>query len=123
VKLADLLRGGYIAECYVPDRRIMDLRQLVRHRIVLVRMRTKLKNKIYGITLMQGVGITDTSTFSNNYVQKLKELNDYRIDAYLRLIDSPDSEIKQVSKEIQSRAEMEDVAKLLVTVLCLAHIE
>jgi transposase len=88
VKLADLLRGGYIAECYVPDRRIMDLRQLVRHRIVLVRMRTKLKNKIHGITLMQGVRITDTSTFSNNYVQKLKELNDYRIYAYLRLIDS-----------------------------------
>jgi hypothetical protein len=23
-KLAILLRGGYIAECYVPDRRIMD---------------------------------------------------------------------------------------------------
>jgi transposase len=55
VKLADLLRGGYIAKCYVPDRKIMDLRQLVRHRIVLVRMRTKLKNKIHGITLMQGV--------------------------------------------------------------------
>jgi len=70
VKLAGLLRGGYIAQYYVPDRRIMDLRQLVRHR-------TKLKNKIHGITLVQGVGITDTSTtFSNNYVQKLKELND-----------------------------------------------
>ena len=26
VKLANLLRGGYIAECYVPDRRKMDLR-------------------------------------------------------------------------------------------------
>lgn len=117
VKLADLLRGGFIAECYVPDKRIMDLRQLVRHRIVLVRMRTKLKNKIHGITLMQGVRITDTSTtFSNNYVQKLKQLNDYRIDAYLRLIDSLDSEIKKVSKEIQSRAEKEDVAKLLVTI-------
>jgi transposase len=79
-------------------------------------MRTKLKNKIHGITLMQGVRIIDTSTFSNSYVQKLKELNDYRIYAYLRLIDSLDSEIKQVSKEIQSRAEKEDVPKLLVTV-------
>jgi transposase len=97
VKLADLLRGGYIAKCYVPDRKIMDLRQLVRHRIVLVRMRTKLKNKIHGITLMQGVRITDTSAFSNNYVQKLKQLNDYQIDAYLRLIDSLDLEIKKVS--------------------------
>ena len=116
VKLADLLRGGYIAKCYVPDRKIMDLRQLVRHRIVLVRMRTKLKNKIHGIALMQGVRIVDTSAFSNNYVQKLKQLNDYRIDAYLRLIDSLDSEIKKVSKEIQSRAEKEDVTKLLVTI-------
>jgi transposase len=79
-------------------------------------MRTKLKNKIHGITLMQGVRITDTSTFSNSYIQKLKELNDYRIDAYLRLIDSLDSEIKKVSKEIQSRAEEDDMAKLLVTI-------
>jgi transposase len=47
LKLANLLRGGYIAECYVPDRRIMDLRELVRHRAALVRMRTKLKNKIH----------------------------------------------------------------------------
>ena len=120
VKLADLLRGGYIAECYVPDRWIMDLRQLVRHRITLVRMRTKLKNKIHGITLMQGVKITTdgtpTTKFSNSYIQKLKELNDYRIDAYLRLIDSLDLEIKKVSKEIQSRAEKEDMAKLLVTI-------
>jgi transposase len=46
----------------------------------------------------------------------LKQLNDYRIDAYLRLIDSLDSEIKKVSKEIQSRAEKEDVTKLLVTI-------
>jgi hypothetical protein len=65
-------------------------------------MRTKLKNKIHGITLMQGVRIIDTSAFSNNYVQKLKQLNDYRVDAYLRLIDSLDLEIKKVSKEIKS---------------------
>jgi transposase len=55
VKLADLLRGGYIAECYVPNNKIMELRELVRHRIVLVRMRTKLKNSIHGIMLMKGI--------------------------------------------------------------------
>ena len=31
VKLADLLRGGYIAECYIPSRGTMKLRELVRH--------------------------------------------------------------------------------------------
>ena len=30
VKLADLRRGGYIAECYVPNKRIMELRDIVR---------------------------------------------------------------------------------------------
>lgn len=48
VKLAGLLRGGFISECYVPDKRTMELRELVRHRIALVRMRTRLKNKIHG---------------------------------------------------------------------------
>jgi len=57
IKLADLLRGGYIAECYVPNRRIMDLRELVRHRAALVRMRTKLKNKIHSIVLMKATYI------------------------------------------------------------------
>ena len=57
-KLANLLRGGYITECYVPDRRIMDLRELVRHRAALVRMRTKLKNKIHSIVLMKGIKIS-----------------------------------------------------------------
>ena len=54
VKLASLLRGGYISECYVPNKKTMELRELVRHRIALVRMRTRLKNKIYGIMLMKG---------------------------------------------------------------------
>jgi transposase len=44
IKLADLLRGGYVAECYIPSRETMELRELVRHRAALARMRTILKN-------------------------------------------------------------------------------
>ena len=67
-KLANLLRGGYIAECYVPDRKIMDLRELVRHRAALVRMRTKLKNKIHSIVLMKGIQISSKhSSFTHLY--------------------------------------------------------
>jgi transposase len=47
LKLANLLRGGYIAECYIPDKKTMGLRELVRHRLTLVKMRTKMKNKIH----------------------------------------------------------------------------
>jgi transposase len=45
VKLADLLRGGYIVQSYIPNRRMMNLRELVRHRAALVRMRTKLRTR------------------------------------------------------------------------------
>jgi transposase len=102
LKLADLLRGGYIAECYVPDRRIMDLLELVRHRLALVRIRTRMKNKIHGITLMKGVRITDDiHPFSHMHIEKLKEMNDYRINGYLRIIESLDSEINDVSRKIR----------------------
>jgi|GEM_PF-2887835 len=31
IMLATLLRGGFLAESYVPPREIIDLRELVRH--------------------------------------------------------------------------------------------
>lgn len=108
VKLADLLRGGYIPECYVANKQIRELRELVRHRIALVRMRTKLKNnKIHGILLMKGVRInTDNSSsnFSVQYIVKLKELNDYRINTCVNVIESLNKEIKDVSYKILSYA-------------------
>ena len=61
-KLAVLLRGGYIAECYIPTRETMELRELVRHRAALARMRTKLKNKIHSIMFMNGASISYVGT-------------------------------------------------------------
>jgi len=116
-KLANLLRGGYIAECYVPDRRIMDLRELVRHRTALVRMRTKLKNKIHSIVLMRGIQISSKHcSFTHLYNEELKKLNDYRINGYLHLIESLDSEIKDVSKKIMMLAKEDEMASLLMTI-------
>jgi transposase len=71
-KLANLLRGDYVVECYVPDRKIMDLRELVRHRAALVRMRTKVKNKIHSIILMKGIQVS-SKQLSNCPDKKIKE--------------------------------------------------
>jgi len=59
----------------------MELRELVRHRAALVRLRTKLKNKIHGIMFMNGTSISyvGAHTFTIGYIEKLKEL-DYRIN-------------------------------------------
>jgi transposase len=118
VKLADLLRGGYIAECYIPTRETMDLRELVRHRAALVRMRIKIKNKIHSIMFMNGTSISygRTHTFTKGYIEKLKELNDYRINGCLRIIESLNDEINTVSKKTLLLAQEDEMARLLMTV-------
>ena len=55
-----------------------------------------------------------TARFTIEYINKLQALNDYRIDAYIRLIDSFHYEIKQVSKQIPAVSAKEDIARLLV---------
>jgi transposase len=109
VRLADLPRGGYIAECYVPNKRIMELRDIVRHRAALVRMRTKLKNKVHGITLMKGIEASDVDrigTFTRRNMDRLEGHNDYRINGCLRVIKSLIDEINTVSKRILLLARM-----------------
>lgn len=113
------MRGGYIAECYVPNKRVMELRDIVRHRAAPVRMRTKLKNKVHSITLMRGIDIsasTGTHAFTKGYIEKLNELDDYRINGYLRVIESLNDEINTVSKRILLLAKEDEMAKLLTTI-------
>jgi len=47
--LAQLLRIGYIPEIYIPDEKTIKLRELIRARVYLVRLKTRMKNKIHSI--------------------------------------------------------------------------
>lgn len=113
--LANLLRGGYIAESYVPPRRIMDLRAMVRHRASLVRIRTSLKNKIHAYLLMHGLRMEGTP-FSKAYVEWLRGMHDYRIDGHLNLIEALNREIDQASRMITVEAKDDEYASLLTTI-------
>ena len=87
------------------------------HRAALVRMRTKLKNKIHSIVLMKGIQISSKHySFTHLYNEELKELNNYRINEYLHLIESLDSEIKDVSKKRLMLAKEDEMASLLMTI-------
>src|SRR5919106_6547698 len=97
----------------------MELRDIVRHKAALVRMRTKLKNKVHSITLMKGMDIsvvTGTHTFTKEYIEKLRELDDYRINGYLRVIESLNIQIDTISKKILLLAKEDEMAKLLMTI-------
>lgn len=114
--LADLLRGGYIAECYVPDKKTMELRDLVKHREFLVRMRSKIKNRIHAILLLNGTRIDAKQPFSKIYIKRLKELNNYRINGYLSIIESLESEISKATTMVQNFAKQDRLASLLVSI-------
>ena len=82
-----------------------------------MRMRTKLKNKIHSIVLMKGIQISSKHySFTHLYNEELKELNNYRINEYLHLIESLDSEIKDVSKKRLMLAKEDEMASLLMTI-------
>jgi len=115
VMLATLLRGGFVAECYVPSSETIDLRELVRFRANLVRERTKMKNQIHAYLLQNNVSIA-ASPFSKGLVEELRKIDDARVQSYLRLIDGLDVEIRSASKKIEQRAKDNEDAKLLMTI-------
>ncbi|MDI1496304.1 MAG: Transposase [Cenarchaeum symbiont of Oopsacas minuta] len=104
--LADLLRGGYINKCYVPNKKTVEQRQLVRYRHKLVQARTSLKNSknsIHGILLQKGIKIPGR-TFSDKYVASLKAIKDYRINGFLASIHLYDQKITDANMMIYKSA-------------------
>jgi len=94
--LANLLGGGYIAECYIPSNELVQLRELVRYRAELVRIRTKMKNNIHAILFMYNV----------------------KVEGYpfTQVIEALNREINSVDEMIKKQAEEDQNAKLLMTI-------
>src|SRR5213083_771415 len=53
--LAQLLRAGLLPEAYIAPRELRDVRELLRHRVTLVAMRSALKNRVHAILARHGV--------------------------------------------------------------------
>ena len=115
ITLANLLRGGWAAECYVPSKETMEFRKLVRFRANLVRERTKLKNRIHAYLLMNNISV-DARPFTKSFVEEVRKLDDLRVKSYLRLIDALNSEILEASTVIEQRAGSNEDANLLMTI-------
>jgi len=113
--LANLLRGGYIAESYVPSRHIMGLRELVRYRANLVRMRGSVKNRVHAYLLMNNIRI-GCSPFTKGFLEELRKVEDVRVEGYLRIIERLNLEIHEASKRICSEALNDEGARLLITI-------
>ena len=117
--LAHLLRTGLLPEAYIAPRELRDLRDLLRHRVALTRMRSALKNRAGAILAKQGITRPYSDMFGPGGLQfldalELPEGQRRRLDSTLALIGDFTREIDHAAREIDRRAQ----ADPYVDVLC-----
>jgi transposase len=121
--LADLLRTNYLPTSYIPSKETRVLRERLRHRVVLVRLRSSLKNRIEAV--LAKLGMSKPPQFSHLYTEGGKEWlrglgldQPYQseIDTYLKLIENLTKFIMGLDKEIKRYLARDKRAEYLLTI-------
>jgi transposase len=119
--LAHLLRTGFLPEAYVAPRELRDLRELLRHRATLTRMRSAVKNRVHAILAKHGIANEHSDLFGKGgreFLEQL-ELRDAprrRLDSLMSLICDFDREIETTTREIEERAKADDRVEVLTQI-------
>jgi transposase len=116
--LAHLLRADLLPEAYIAPRELRDLRDLLRHRVALTRMRSALKQRVGAILAKHGIQRPHSNLFGPGGMRFLDELElregpRRRLDSLLALIGDFDREIDQTSAEIDQRAKADPYVEVL----------
>lgn len=121
--LAQLLRTNLIPEAYISSPQEREYKNLLRHRISLVRLRTQLKNKVHALLARNAIGIdTELSDiFGKAGSERLSELdlqeNDSWILKHLLLnITNITESVHEVDKKISAISNNQKQVKLITTV-------
>jgi len=118
--LAGLLRADMLPTCYVPGEELRSRRELLRHRLNLVKIRTGVKNRIHGLLDKHGLRMPGTTAFSKGNVTWLRGLSlGFMDDAILRsdlaLLETVDEQVERIEEKIATLAAEERQARLLMT--------
>ena len=116
--LAHLLRTGLLPEAYIAPPELRDLRELLRHRAVLSRMRTSVKNRVHALLARQGILPEHSDLFGKGGRELLMRLempegSRRRLDSLLSLIGDFDREITATTREVDARAKTDERVKTL----------
>jgi transposase len=120
--LAHLLRAGLLPEAYIAPRELRDVRELLRHRVTLVAMRSAIKNRVHAILAKHGVTHEHADLFGKAGRQFLVEVElrpapRQRLDSLLALLEDFDREIDTAAKEIDRQAKADE----RIALLCQIH--
>src|SRR5437762_4281331 len=107
--LAQLLRAGLLPEAYIAPRELRDVRELLRHRVTLVAMRSAIKNRVHAILAKHGATHQHADLFGKAGRELLAtvELRDaprQRLNSLLALLEDFDREIDTAAKESDRQA-------------------
>src|SRR5439155_12390585 len=105
---AQLLRTDLLPAADVAPREVRDLRALLRHRVVLTRMRSALKNRVHALLARHGIprGRADLFGTGGRALTELplREPARRRLDSPLSLVSDFDRQIELARREIDTLA-------------------
>ncbi|CAD7776026.1 MAG: IS110 family transposase ISHvo9 [Candidatus Methanoperedenaceae archaeon GB50] len=123
--LAHLLRSDLIPKAYTPGFETRDLRNLLRFRIALVKVRTSLKNRVHAVLDRNYVEDPIFKELSDKFGKKgmkimralkLKGNDTSILNGYLDLIEEITKKINDLEKRIKSFVKEDKITLLLKTI-------
>ena len=127
--LAILLRNGTLPEVWIPPSELRDQRELLRLRIFLVRLRTRVKNRIHGTLARHNVQIPGADLFGvaarRQLELRLPELPEHSREAVqqeLVTLDFLETQIESAEDRLESIMQVSVEADLLKTLPCVGPI-
>jgi len=120
--LAQLLRADLIPAAYIPGKQTRSYKEMIRQRVFLVRMRTRLKNRLHVLLDRLHIPLPSvTDIFGRRGTQYLKKLTLDGVDGEilkenLKLLETFNQLIKEAEQEIASLMREDPRVQLLRTV-------
>ena len=119
--LAHLLRSDLLPLSYVPEKPVRLNRELLRYRASLVKMQTRIKNKIHTILAKNNLSHDYTDLFGKAgmvFLHSLPLPENYTIalEGYLSVLETVRHEIRSASKRVRQLAEDDQDSMLLMTI-------
>jgi len=119
--LAHLLRADLIPESYIPSKEMRNLRNLVRHRANLVKVRVVVKNKIKAYLLKDGVQTKGSYIFSEKGKKTILQGHLEEVKSYVPILESLDVQIKESETRIKNIARNRRETNLLLGIPGIGH--
>lgn len=118
--LAQLLRVDLLARVYVSPPEYRELKELLRHRVRLVRDKRRMKNRIHNLLAKNNIKLATKDVFSRKgrvllESAPLPSCHRRPVDSYLALLDQLEAQIDFLDQEVKERARQDPQARLLMS--------